>query len=101
MAPRNVASFNNRLLLVIGLVGWATLALLCAGCGASPTAPSTQLLTFEQAWAAAHAGEVCVLTTSYVDGQYIDRGVLVPASVWATYPPTVRTMPISYCNPDE
>jgi uncharacterized protein YceK len=54
-----------------------------------------------QAWADAHAHEVCVLSTAYVDGAYVNRGVLVPIEVWVTYPNTVRTMPISYCNPAE
>lgn len=100
MAPRNSAPLARTLLTLIGIAFTCTVALLCVGCG-SPTAPSAQVLTPMQAWAAAHAGEVCVLTTTYVNGSYIDHGVLVPASVWANYPPTVRTMPISYCNPME
>lgn len=94
----------SRLLDYLGLamfVGVAiVLACLCVGCSTATLAP-TPTLSPAQAFAAAHAGEVCVLTTTYVDGVYVDRGVLVPMSVWVTYPTYVRTMPISYCNPAE
>lgn len=77
-----------------------------------PTAPTPDPM---QAWASAHAHEVCVLATKAepcVEGTsawycantphgevvYTNYGVLVPL---AQYTPAMQVMPISYCNPAE
>lgn len=78
-------------------LGIALLCALSAGCGKGPLAPTDPMAEF----AAAHAHEVCVLTTRYVNGEYVDYGLLVPIEEWAKYPSTVRVMPMSYCNPGE
>lgn len=82
-----------------GFIGCLVLGALVA-C-ACPTAPTTALDKV-QAWALAHAHEVCVLTplTTEVNGltRTVNVGVLYPVGA---QPADAHIMPISYCNPAE
>lgn len=88
--------------LIIVTFAVVTVGLFCSGCS-STTGPSATPTSHgvPRFYEVSPAGELCVLATRYVDGVYIDYGVLVPVSVWVTYPPTVPVKPLSYCNTAE